>query len=193
MMGNSESMKDSELIQDFLARYEQALMKTDVSDLLINMKQELLKLHENGNKVIIAGNGGSAAMASHVSVDFTKQGRVRTVNFNEADLITCFTNDYGFEHWISKALEVYADTGDMVILISSSGSSVNMINAAHMARKLGLRVVTFTGFKEENPLKQLGDVNFWLDSKAYNIIENTHQIWLLMLCDLLVGSAEYSA
>ena len=186
-------MNDSDLIQDFLARYENALLKTDVSKELLQMKQDMLEVQAKGNKVIIAGNGGSAAMASHVAVDFSKQGNVRTVNFNEPDLITCFANDYGFEHWIAKALEVYADNGDMVILISSSGSSINMINAAEASKKIGLKVVTFTGFSEENPLKQLGDVNVWLDSKAYNIIENTHQIWLLMLCDLLVGSAEYSA
>ena len=192
-MENVNNMNDSDLIQDFLARYENALLKTDVSKELLQMKQDMLEIQAKGNKVIIAGNGGSAAMASHVTVDFTKQGNVRTVNFNEPDLITCFANDYGFEHWIAKALEVYADNGDMVILISSSGSSINMINAAEASKKIGLKVVTFTGFSEENPLKQLGDVNVWLDSKAYNIIENTHQIWLLMLCDLLVGSAEYSA
>jgi D-sedoheptulose 7-phosphate isomerase len=193
MMENIEIMNDNDLIRDFLARYERALMGTDVSDKLIQLKQDLLGIQEKGKKVIIAGNGGSAAMASHVSVDFTKQGNVRTVNFNEADLITCFTNDYGFDQWIARALDVYADHGDMAILISSSGTSMNMINAARAAKKLGLKVVTFTGFSEENPLKQLGDVSFWLDSRAYNIIENTHQIWLLMLCDLLVGSAEYSA
>jgi D-sedoheptulose 7-phosphate isomerase len=193
MMENVKIMNDSDLIQDFLARYENALLKTDVSKELLQLKQDLLAIQEKGKKVIIAGNGGSAAMASHVTVDFSKQGNVRTVNFNEADLITCFANDYGFEHWIAEALKVYADNGDMVILISSSGTSVNMVNAAHAAKNLGLQVVTFTGFSEDNPLKQLGDVNVWLDSKAYNIIENTHQIWLLMLCDLLVGSAEYSA
>jgi D-sedoheptulose 7-phosphate isomerase len=186
-------MNDKELIQDFLARYKAALLENDVSDLLIQVKKELLEVHERGNKVIIAGNGGSAAMASHVSVDFTKQGNVRTINFNEADLITCFTNDYGFEQWVARALDVYADHGDLAIFISSSGKSVNMINAAQAAKKIGLKVVTLTGFSEGNPLKQLGDVNFWLDSKAYNIIENTHQIWLLMICDLLVGKAEYSA
>ena len=186
-------MSDTALIKDFLERYEKALLGTDVSGLLIQLKQELLSIRETGKKVIIAGNGGSAAMASHVTVDFTKQGNVRTINFNESDLITCFANDYGFEHYIEKALEAYADDGDLVILISSSGNSVNMLNAAGTAKEKGLKVVTFTGFSSENPLKKLGDINFWLDSKAYNIVENTHQIWLLMLCDLLVGSAEYSA
>ena len=81
----------------------------------------------------------------------------------------------------------------MVILISSSGSSKNMVNAAQTAIKLGMDVVTFTGFDIDNPLKQEGSINFWLDSQAYNIVENTHQIWMLMVCDLIIGKAEYSA
>ena len=143
--------------------------------------------------MIIAGNGGSAAIASHVSVDFTKQGGIRTVNFNEYDLITCFANDYGYEQWLEKAIEFYGDSGDLVILISSSGKSMNMVNASSRAKKMNMDVVTFTGFSAENPLKQKGPLNFWVDSKAYNIIENIHQIWLLMVCDLVIGKAEYSA
>jgi len=157
------------------------------------MKEMLLDIKKNGNKVIIAGNGGSAAMASHVAVDFTKQVGIRTVNFNEPDLITCFANDYGYDNWVARALEFYGDKGDMIILISSSGSSINMVNAAKIAKKVKIDVVTFTGFAIDNPLKQEGVLNFWLDSKAYNIVENIHQIWLLMLCDLIIGKAEYSA
>ena len=132
-------------------------------------------------------------MASHASVDFTKQGGIRTVNFNESDLITCFANDYGFENWVAKAIEFYADKGDMVILISSSGSSQNMLNAAKTAKHLGLSIITFSGFKKDNLLEKEGEINFWVDSKAYNIIENTHLIWLLMICDMIIGDAEYSA
>ena len=115
------------------------------------------------------------------------------MNFNEADLITCFANDYGYENWVAKAIEFYGDEGDVAILISSSGKSDNMINAAAQANKMGIHVITLTGFKQDNPLKKLGELNFWLDSRAYNIIENTHQIWLLMVCDLIIGKIEYSA
>ena len=186
-------MEDLTFIKDYLNRYKSSLFKTDVSHELIKMKEILLRIKENGKKVIIAGNGGSAAIASHVAVDFTKQGGIRAINFNEADLITCFANDYGYEHWVAKAVEFYGDEGDMVILISSSGNSMNMVNAARSSKKLGLEVITFTGFDINNPLKQEGAINIWLDSKAYNVVENTHQIWLLMVCDLLIGSAEYLA
>ena len=83
---------------------------------------------------MIFGNGGSAAIASHASVDLTKNANIRAVNFNEADLITCFSNDYGYEKWIEKAIDFYADDKDVLILISSSGKSVNMINACKAAR-----------------------------------------------------------
>ena len=186
-------MNDLEFIEDYLGRYKKSLFETDISEKMIKMKEIMLNVKKNGKKVIIAGNGGSAAMASHVAVDFTKQGGIRTVNFNEADLITCFANDYGYEHWVAKAIEFYGDEGDVVILISSSGSSKNMVNAAQTAKQFGMSVITFSGFTSDNPLKQEGILNFWLDSKAYNIVENTHQIWLLLVCDLLIGKAEYTA
>ena len=89
-------MNDKEFIKDYLSRYNKSLFENDISDQMIKMKEMLLGIKKNGKKVIIAGNGGSAAMASHVAVDFTKQGGIRTVNFNEYDLITCFANDYGY-------------------------------------------------------------------------------------------------
>ena len=186
-------MKDLKFIEDYLNRYKKSLFETDISDQLIKMKKMLLEVKKYGRKVIIAGNGGSAAAASHVAVDFTKQSGIRTVNFNEADLITCFSNDYGYEYWVSKAIEFYGDEDDLVILISSSGSSTNIVNAAKTAKQMGLPVITFTGFRSDNPLKQEGELNLWVDSKAYNVVENTHQIWLLMVCDLIIGKAEYSA
>ena len=146
---------------------------------------------ENHGKIIIVGNGGSAAIASHVSVDFVKAAGIRSINFNEADLITCFANDFGYENWLEKSLEFYADKKDLVILISSSGKSQNIINAVNKAKKLDLFVVTFTGFEKDNIISKSSDLNFWVNSKAYNVIENIHQIWLLMACDLIIGKTVY--
>ena len=186
-------MQDIEFIQEYLNRYQKSLIENDVSDSMIAMKKLLLKTRDKGKKVLIAGNGGSAAMASHVSVDLTKQSGIRTVNFNEADLITCFANDFGYENWVAKAIEFYGDKGDVAILISSSGKSPNMINAAVQAKSMKMPIITLTGFENDNPLRQFGELNFWVDSRAYNVIENIHQIWLLMVCDLILGKIEYSA
>ena len=144
------------------------------------------EVYQLGKKIIVVGNGGSAAMASHIAVDFTKAAGIRAINFNEADLITCFSNDYGYEYWVEKALEFYADRGDMAILISSSGNSPNILNAAKKAKRLGVTVLTFSGFLSENPLRKLGDLNLWVESSEYNIVEMTHHVWLVAIIDYLI-------
>ena len=159
----------------------------EVADLLKNVNSV-------GKKTLIFGNGGSAAIASHFSVDLTKNAGLRCVNFNEADLITCFANDYGFDRWVEKAVDFYGDEGDLLIVISSSGSSKNMLNGVKAARNGNFQaVVTLSGFAENNPLSQLGDINLWINSRAYNFVENIHQIWLLAIVDLIIGNREYSA
>lgn len=186
-------MDEKGFIKDYLERYKRSLFETDMTEELVRMREMLLGAKARGNKVIAAGNGAGAAISSHVAVDFTKQARIRTVNFNEADLITCFANDYGYENWVSRAIEFYGDEGDIAILVSSSGTSLNIVNGANTAKKLGMYIITFTGFDKNNPLKQIGELNFWVDSRAYNVVENTHQIWLLLVCDLIIGRAEYEA
>ena len=141
--------------------------------------------HDSGKKVILAGNGGSAAMASHVAVDLTKAAGIRAVNFNEADLLTCFANDYGYEHWVARALGFYADPGDLAVLISSSGASQNIVNGAEQASAMGLAVISLSGFSPDNPLRRLGDLNLWAPSDSYNIVEMTHHVWLLAIVDYL--------
>ena len=143
------------------------------------------QVYDSGKKVILAGNGGSAAMASHVAVDLTKTAGIRAINFNEADLLTCFANDYGYEHWVARALEFYADPGDLAILISSSGASQNMLNGAEQASAMGLAVISLSGFSPDNPLRRLGDLNLWAASDSYNIVEMTHHVWLLAIVDYL--------
>jgi D-sedoheptulose 7-phosphate isomerase len=143
----------------------------------------VLSANAKGGKTIVVGNGGSAATASHVSVDLTKNSGVRAINFNEADLLTCFANDYGYEHWVEKAIEFYAEPNDVVILISSSGKSANIVNGAKKARQFGLPVITLSGFKPDNPLRKIGNVNLWVDSDSYNVVEITHLVWLVAVVD----------
>ena len=122
----------------------------------------------------------------------TKNAKIRCTNYNEYDLLTCFANDYGYEKWVEKSLEFYADEGDVLILISASGNSKNMINAANFAKKNKIsKIITFTGNDKDNRLSKLGDINFWVNSKSYNLIENTHQALLLSLVDLIIGKLEY--
>tara|TARA_B100000945_G_C20189922_1_gene506406 strand:+ start:46 stop:615 length:570 start_codon:yes stop_codon:yes gene_type:complete len=148
--------------------------------------------NQKRKKNIIFGNGGSSAIASHFSVDLTKNAKVRCVNFNEPDLLTCFSNDFGYEKWVEKSIEYYADKGDTVILISASGNSPNMIFGAKKARKKKCsKIITLTGNQKDNKLSKLGDINFWINSKSYNHIENTHQAILLSIVDLIIGKSVY--
>jgi D-sedoheptulose 7-phosphate isomerase len=179
---------------DFYRNYFKLLNQkiSDIDIMLLDKAVEMIKLTvKNKGKIIIVGNGGSAAMASHVSVDLTKNAKIRAINFNEADLLTCFANDYGYEKWVSQAFKFYAEKGDLAILISSSGSSKNIINGAITAREIGLSIITLSGFKPDNELRQLGDISFYIDSKGYNIIEITHQVWLLAIVDRIIGKIEY--
>ena len=185
--------------RDFLTSYLNDfsdLVKPDenIVDLLEKVAELLENVNDEGKKILIFGNGGSAAIASHFSVDLTKNAGLRCINCNEADLITCFSNDYGFERWVEKAVDFYGDEGDLLIVISSSGSSENMLNGIKAARNGNFRaVVTLSGFEQDNHLRQLGDINLWINSKAYNFVENIHQVWLLAIVDLIIGSREYPA
>ena len=186
-------MSDKDFVKEYLEDFS-VLIKgnNEIIDKIINVKDILISSKKNNAKILIFGNGGSAAIASHVSVDLTKNANIRSVNFNEADLITCFANDYGYERWIEKAIDFYADEKDILILISSSGKSKNMLNACKAAQNKNLsKIITFTGHDKNNPLSRLGDINFWIDNKAYNFVENIHQIWLLTIVDLIIGKREY--
>ena len=163
-------------------------------DMLFDFKASILNVINKNRKVIIVGNGGSAAIASHVSTDLTKNAGIKCVNFNEASLITCFSNDFGYERWVEKAIEFFGEKGDLLIAISSSGNSDNIINGILAAKKIQFsKIVTFTGMKKNNKSYQLGDINFWVNSKAYNHIENLHQFWLLTIVDMIIGKSEYPA
>ena len=157
-------------------------------DKIFNFIKLCKQIKKNKKKIVIVGNGGSAAIASHFSVDMTKVGGIRCINFNESDLLTCFSNDYGYENWVVNALKFYADRGDMVILISSSGKSKNIVNAAKYTKNNGLKLITFTGFSKNNSINKLGHINFHVHSKNYNHIENIHQFLLLTAVDFVKKS-----
>jgi len=190
----STKQKDVKFLESYLIDFSNLIKPNkDIINKLIQVRNFFLKVSKKKGKILIFGNGGSSAIASHVSVDLTKNARIRTVNFNEADLITCFSNDYGYEKWVEKSVDFYADKNDILVLISSSGKSKNMLNACKAAKRKKIKVISFTGHTKKNPLSQIVDLSLWVDSKAYNFVENTHQIWLLTICDLIIGKREYPA
>ena len=185
-------MSDINFLKEYFDSLKVLIDKEEYLENLIKVKI-LLDTNSKGKKTMIFGNGGSAAISSHFSVDLTKNAGVKCTNYNESDLITCFANDFGYERWVEKTINFYGDEGDSLILISAGGNSPNMINGAKEARKKKInQIITFTGNDKDNKLKKLGDINFWVDSKAYNHIENVHQILLLSLVDLIIGKSEYA-
>lgn len=152
----------------------------------IKLATKLILKKNKKNKIILAGNGASATISSHVSVDLTKSAGIRAVNFNEPGLLTCFSNDYGYENWLRKALEFYSMPGDVLILISSSGNSRNIINATKVIQKLKLNLITLSGFSKKNRLQNKGVINFHVESQNYNVVESTHLIILLQIVENLI-------
>ena len=139
---------------------------------------------KNDSKVFIVGNGGSSSIASHVSVDFAKVANIPSDTFNNANLITCFANDYGHDNWIKEAIRAYTKNNDMLILISSSGSSKNIVNAAKYCKDNKISLITLSGFDINNPLAQLGNVNIHVPSEKYNFIEMSHHTILVSIVDI---------
>jgi len=159
----------------------------EIDNKKLNETVSLIKKIPKKNKIILAGNGASASISSHLSIDLTKAAGVRAINFNEASLLTCFGNDFGYENWIKKALDYYLIPKDIVILVSSSGKSKNVVNAAKFLKKKNSELITLTGLNKSNPLKKYGKINFFVNSNNYNVVESTHLVILLSIVEKLIN------
>jgi D-sedoheptulose 7-phosphate isomerase len=141
------------------------------------------QVRKNQGGVYVIGNGGSAGVASHAVVDLVNVAKLRAFTLHDSSLITCMANDYGYENTFARLLSQMAKPSDVLIAISSSGNSKNIRNAAaQMAEKGGI-VITLSGFASGNPLRSLGDINIWLDSNDYGMVEVGHQFILHNLSD----------
>ena len=165
----------------------------NLHDNIVKTKVLFEKCSKRKGRVVFFGNGGSAAIASHLSVDLNKNAKIQSISFNDPGIITCYANDFGYKNWISKTIELSLTNKDVVVLISSSGKSLNILNAAKYAKKKNIQTITLSGMSKKNNLKKMGLINFWVDSKSYNIIETAHQFFMMAVIDLIIGKAEYKA
>jgi D-sedoheptulose 7-phosphate isomerase len=147
-----------------------------LNDAISELSCLILAHHENGNKVILFGNGGSASIASHVATDLIKSAEIPALTLSDTNLLTCLSNDLGYENAFQKFTEMFATEGDVVFAISSSGKSKNILNGAREAKTKGCHVITLSGFKENNPLRELGDMNFYVPSDSFGYVELIHSI-----------------
>lgn len=146
-------------------------------------ERALAMLPASPRKIILIGNGGSAAIASHMQNDLCQSVGVRALVFNEAPLLTALSNDYGYEKAFERLVGLWADPGDLLIAISSSGRSESILRAVRAARAAGSSVLTLSGFDSENPLRKMGELNFYVRSKAYGEVESVHTVLSHYLTD----------
>lgn len=150
--------------------------------------RKALAAHAKGCKLIFIGNGGSSAIASHMAIDYWKNGGIRATAFNDAALLTCVSNDYGYEYVFEKPIEMMAQEGDLLIAMSSSGLSQNILKGVAAAGAKECGIVTLSGFSADNPLRLLGDVNFYIPSGSYGHVEIAHLSICHAMLDLAAGS-----
>lgn len=139
-------------------------------------------------KVMVVGNGGSAAIASHLQTDLAHGLGVRALVFTEPGTLTAQANDHGYAHAFANLTRLWAEPGDLMVAISSSGRSANILNACQAARERGAGLITFSGFAPDNPLRALGDLNFHVASPAYGAVESAHAVLIHHLTDLVLAS-----
>ena len=182
---------DKKFLDDYYSRYQKILFDSRDDESILKLRNVIYETYLNKGKLIFVGNGASASLASHAATDFTKQAKIPSIAFNDHNLITALANDYGYHKWAAKAIEFYSEPNDMVIFISVSGESSNLIEGINFANKISLSTASLTGSSQTNSLKQKSKYSLWVNSKAYNIVESIHTIWITLIIDLFVGSPEY--
>jgi D-sedoheptulose 7-phosphate isomerase len=139
---------------------------------------------ETDRRFFFIGNGASATMAEHFGFDAMQNGGLKTVNFAESAYLTALSNDLSFADVFSLKLERLAEPGDVLVSISSSGNSPNVVRALEQAGTLGLRRVTLSAMKADNKSRALGDLSIWVPAKTYGMAESAHSAILHCWLDL---------
>ena len=145
-----------------------------------------LATKKNGGRVYLIGNGGSTAITSHAAIDLWNAGGVPSTTFNETSLLTCIGNDYGYENVFKKPIEMFFKQEDLLVAVSSSGKSANILRGAEAAKNLRGRVITFSGFDPANALRSIGFLNFYCRSSQYGEVEISHAALIHCMTDSLM-------
>lgn len=148
--------------------------------------ERLAALRGTPFKLIAVGNGGSAAVANHFALDLWNNAGIRAVSFSDPSLLTCMGNDYGYQEVFRKPLSMFSDKGDVLLAISSSGRSRNILHAVEEARARGLWCATFSGFGADNPLRRMGHVNLYVNDASYGMVELAHSVLCHYFSDILM-------
>lgn len=152
----------------------------EIIDRIVNVIKEK---QTNGGRLFFIGNGGSAAIAVHMTADFMKNGGITTVSMYDPAMLTCLGNDYGYEYVFSKQLEMHMNENDFLIAVSSSGNSKNIINAIEVAHNRKAEVLSLTGFKPDNKARAVADYSIYVPVEEYGIVESVHNLILQEIVD----------
>ena len=185
------SVIDTNDTNEYLEKFVGSLKKTEVTDNVGNAVEFskgiekcvflVKEFSERKGTLWFVGNGGSASIAGHQVTDFIRNG-FKAMSPMDYSLITCMANDYGYEQVFSQPLNVLMEKTDLLIAISSSGQSKNILNATEMAAKKGCKIITMSGFKPDNPLRKAGNANFYVSSNSYRTVESAH----LFFCNCIL-------
>jgi D-sedoheptulose 7-phosphate isomerase len=149
----------------------------------VNRAADLVhRQNQQQRKVMFIGNGGSASVASHQAVDYWRNGNIRAIAFNDSASLTAVSNDFGYEQVFSKPISLFAQSGDILFAISSSGESGNILAGVHQAIEMDCQVITLSAFQSNNPLRQLGHLNFYVPTMSYGFAEIRH----LCICHCII-------
>ena len=144
----------------------------------------LHKTKTDHKKAMIIGNGGSAAIASHLQNDLCKAAQIRAMVFTEIPLLTALSNDLSYIAAYREQVNLWADRDDILVAISSSGRSRNILDAVTTARDHGCSpIVTMSGFLPDNPLRNIGDLNLYVNSSEYGYVELAHSVLTHFISD----------
>lgn len=143
----------------------------------VNSLREIIDLYKD---IIIIGNGGSNSVASHIAQDYTKVLDKRAISFSDPSRLTCYINDYGRDEAYKEFIKDFAIPGTLVILISSSGNSMNIVNAAIHCKEARIPMILLSGFDKDNKLNTFngGLMKYWVDSHDYGVVEIAHTAFL---------------
>lgn len=143
----------------------------------------LLQTKKNDGTVFVVGNGGSAGIASHFSIDLLNAVKIPAQTLYDSNAMTCISNDYGYDQVFSRPLELLLRKNDLLVCISSSGNSQNILNAAAIAKSKDIPIITLSGFEPHNALRSVGELNFYLPIIDYGLVEMGHFFLLHTIID----------
>jgi len=150
--------------------------------------EALYKIKSDKKKIFFIGNGASCSMASHFAADYTKNGGITSFSVNDGALLSCFSNDFSFETSYMEILKRQLENEDLLVAISSSGKSRNILLAVDFVKTNCKKspIITLSGFNDNNPLRTKGNFNLYVPASEYGLVESVHSYYLHLIIDVFI-------